>query len=79
MFAPLAGIVEDPATGSANAPLAALLLSLGGQPEAAYQVIQGVEMGRPSLLKLTARRTADGITATVGGACVPMFEGSVRL
>ena len=31
MFAPLAGIVEDPATGSAATPLGALLLSLSGE------------------------------------------------
>lgn len=31
MFAPLAGTWEYPATGSANAALAALLLSLGGE------------------------------------------------
>jgi trans-2,3-dihydro-3-hydroxyanthranilate isomerase len=36
MFAPLAGTVEDPATGSAATPLAALLLSLGQEQSAAY-------------------------------------------
>ena len=56
MFAPLAGIVEDPATGSANAPLGALLLSLTGAAEGRYEIAQGVEMGRPSLLRVTARR-----------------------
>ena len=33
MFAPLSGITEDPATGSANVALAALLLSLGETQE----------------------------------------------
>ena len=79
MFAPLAGIPEDPATGSANAPLAALLLSLSGKDKASYEVLQGVEMGRPSLLHLTAERQSNGIIATVGGACVPMFEGFINL
>jgi len=79
MFAPLAGIPEDPATGSANAPLAALLLSLGNEAEDQWQVTQGVEMGRPSLLNVAARRQGDVIRATVGGGSVPMFEGRVRL
>jgi trans-2,3-dihydro-3-hydroxyanthranilate isomerase len=32
-------------------------------------------MGRPSRLKLTARRQDGGIRSTVGGGCVPMFRG----
>jgi trans-2,3-dihydro-3-hydroxyanthranilate isomerase len=79
MFAPLAGTWEDPATGSANAPLAALLLSLTDDAEARFQVSQGVEMGRPSQLRLTARREADGIHATVGGRCVPVLRGDFAL
>jgi trans-2,3-dihydro-3-hydroxyanthranilate isomerase len=79
MFAPLGGIAEDPATGSANAALAALLLSVTEEAEARYEVIQGVEMGRPSLLRLTARRAADGIHATVGGECVPVLTGEASL
>lgn len=79
MFAPLAGTFEDPATGSANAPLAALLLSLDGAAEARYDIEQGVEMGRPSLLHTTAHRAAEGIRAAVGGCCVSVFRGEVEL
>jgi trans-2,3-dihydro-3-hydroxyanthranilate isomerase len=79
MFAPLAGTWEDPATGSASATLAALLLSLDGGDEARFELTQGVEMGRPSLLKLTARRGEDGIRATVGGGCVPVLRGEALL
>ena len=79
MFAPLAGTYEDPATGSANATLAALLVSLSGAEEGAFSISQGVEMGRPSVLKATARRTSDGVRATVGGGCAPMFRGEVTL
>lgn len=79
MFAPLAGTWEDPATGSASATLAALLLSLDGGDEARFELAQGVEMGRPSLLKLTARRGEDGIRATVGGGCVPVLRGEALL
>jgi len=79
MFSPLSGTTEDPATGSAATPLAALLLSLTGDSERRYQIIQGVEMGRPSLLLCTARRGADGIRASVGGGCVPVLKGEVSL
>lgn len=78
MFAPLAGTWEDPATGSANAPLAGLLLSLEPDTdEARFEIHQGVEMGRPSLLDVTARRTPDGIRATLRGMCVPVMRGEI--
>ncbi|HTR84864.1 MAG TPA: PhzF family phenazine biosynthesis protein [Reyranella sp.] len=79
MFSPLSGTIEDPATGSAATPLAALLLSLGGEAQRRYDIVQGVEMGRPSKLLCTARRTGDGIRATVGGDCVPVLSGEVVL
>jgi trans-2,3-dihydro-3-hydroxyanthranilate isomerase len=79
MFSPLSGTVEDAATGSAATPLAALLLSLGKDCEARYDIVQGVEMGRPSRLLCTARRGADGIRATVGGGCVPVLKGEISL
>jgi trans-2,3-dihydro-3-hydroxyanthranilate isomerase len=79
MFAPLAGTWEDPATGSASATLGALLLSLDGGETARFEVMQGVEMGRPSLLHVTAHRAADGIRATVGGGCVPVLKGEAQL
>ena len=79
MFSPLSGTIEDAATGSAATPLAALLLSLGAGTERRYDIVQGVEMGRPSRLLATARRTADGIRASVGGHCVPVLKGEVSL
>jgi len=75
MFAPLGGILEDSATGSANATLAALLLSLTDRESQEFDIVQGVEMGRPSLLRATARRAADGIRATVGGDCITVLRG----
>ena len=71
MFSPLSGTIEDAATGSAATPLAALLLSLTKDTERRYDIVQGVEMGRPSLLRTSAHRAADGIRASVGGGCVP--------
>jgi trans-2,3-dihydro-3-hydroxyanthranilate isomerase len=79
MFSPLSGTIEDAATGSAATPLAALLLSLGKDSERRYDITQGVEMGRPSLLACSARRAADGIRANVGGGCVPVLKGEVSL
>ena len=79
MFGPLLGVYEDPATGSANATLAALLLSLSDLDSAEFQITQGVEMGRPSQLHATARRTVDGIRATIGGGCVMVMKGEATV
>jgi trans-2,3-dihydro-3-hydroxyanthranilate isomerase len=78
MFAPLSGVFEDPATGSANAALAALLTSLapGEDVDLHYDIVQGVEMGRPSRLLASARKTAEGpVEATIAGDCVPVMRG----
>jgi trans-2,3-dihydro-3-hydroxyanthranilate isomerase len=79
MFAPLAGTWEDPATGSANAILAALKLSHTDAASLSYEAVQGVEMGRPSHLHLSARRGSDGIRAQVGGDCVEVFRGKIEV
>ena len=79
MFAPLGGTWEDPATGSANAALAAYLLSLGREPRIEIEIAQGVAMGRPSRLLASATRGTDGIRATVGGGCVFVLRGEATL
>jgi trans-2,3-dihydro-3-hydroxyanthranilate isomerase len=79
MFAPLGGTIEDPATGSAAGPLGALLLSLSDAPELSLDIHQGVVMGRPSLLRVVARRSADGIRATIAGQCVSVLRGEAQL
>lgn len=79
MFSPVSGTIEDAATGSAATTLAALLLRLDGGESGAWDMVQGVEMGRPSLLRTTARRAADGIRSTVGGGCVPVLRGEALL
>ena len=79
MFAPLGGTIEDPATGSAAGPLGALLLSLTSEPELCLDIHQGVVMGPPSLLRVVARRAADGIRATIAGQCVPVLRGEAEL
>lgn len=79
MFAPISGTWEDPATGSANAPLAGLLLRHSTADSVAFTVRQGEEMGRPSLLRIAASRNGAAITATVAGQCVPVFRGEAQL
>jgi trans-2,3-dihydro-3-hydroxyanthranilate isomerase len=80
MFAPHRGIPEDPATGSANVALIALLAKL--RPEEALHlsktIAQGVEMGRPSLLMAEAEKKDGGVTATyIGGHCKPVMSGTI--
>jgi trans-2,3-dihydro-3-hydroxyanthranilate isomerase len=79
MFAPLANTWEDPATGSAATPLGALLLSFTKDERARFEITQGVEMGRPSLLRVEAFRAPDGLRATVGGTCVPVLKGEAQV
>ncbi|HET6606297.1 MAG TPA: PhzF family phenazine biosynthesis protein [Rhodopila sp.] len=82
MFAPLAGVLEDPATGSANAALAALLTSLapGDNVNLHFEIEQGIEMGRPSQIIASARKTGEGpVEATVAGSCVPVMRGTLTI
>jgi trans-2,3-dihydro-3-hydroxyanthranilate isomerase len=82
MFAPLDGIVEDPATGSANAALTALLASLAPDADARLELVvrQGDEIGRPSVLRLRATKSGGRVGhVTVAGDCVAMIEGALRL
>ncbi len=75
-------VVEDPATGSANCALVALLAELAPQPDVAIElaIAQGVDMGRPSLLHARASKRAGTIEAVhVGGRCVAMMDGSFWL
>lgn len=82
MFSPTAGIPEDPATGSASAILAAQLLASGALDEGETRLTlhQGVEMGRPSVIGLTAVITSGRLTQVrIAGSAVPVGEGRVRL
>jgi trans-2,3-dihydro-3-hydroxyanthranilate isomerase len=78
MFAPLHGVFEDPATGSANVALVGLLATLRSEPDLrlSLKIGQGVDMGRPSLLLAHADKTAGRVVATfIGGNCVPVMRG----
>ncbi len=75
MFAPLGGILEDPATGSAAAALAALLGKLDATSQS-FEISQGVKMGRPS--RISAEVTVeDGapVEVTIAGQAVKVMEG----
>ena len=82
MFAPMSGVPEDPATGSANCALAGLLAhnSPDSNGNFSWRIAQGVEMGRPSTLVARAEKK-DGVVATtrIGGATVLVSEGTIYL
>jgi trans-2,3-dihydro-3-hydroxyanthranilate isomerase len=78
MFAPAAGIPEDPATGSAVAALSGAILHYDAPPDGPHAVWieQGIEMGRPSRIRLeidVARGAAS--SARIGGQAVKVAEG----
>ncbi len=77
VFAASHGVLEDPATGSANGCLAGWLSRhrVLGDPHVDVTVGQGHEIGRPSLLRLRAWPDGDGIAVEVGGRVVPVAEG----
>ena len=82
MFAPLSGVLEDPATGSASCALAGLLAHYKKEPSGSFnwRIAQGVEMGRPSTLLARAEKADGTVQATwVGGACVMVSEGFIQV
>jgi trans-2,3-dihydro-3-hydroxyanthranilate isomerase len=82
MFAPLFGVPEDPATGSANITLIGLLALRDPRPDLTLSktIGQGVDMGRPSVLEATAEKKGGKVIATyIGGRCVPMLSGTIEL
>jgi trans-2,3-dihydro-3-hydroxyanthranilate isomerase len=82
MFAPLDGVPEDPATGSANGALGALLGTLDPAPSGTFhwRIAQGVEMGRPSVLEVRAEKRNGVVTAAyVRGASVLVSEGQIEV
>ncbi len=82
MFAPLDGVPEDPATGSANCALAGLLSHRNEEANGSFhwRISQGVEMGRPSVLEArTEKRDGIVVGAWVGGASVLVSEGVIEV
>ena len=82
MFAPLHGVNEDPATGSANVTLVGLLASLRPEPDLSLKlrIAQGVEMGRPSILDASAeKRNGTVVETRIGGRCIPVMKGMIEV
>lgn len=78
LFAPASGVPEDPATGSAAAALPAVLLADGRLREGVnrFDIHQGVEMGRPSLIGVEAEVSGGAVTAVrIAGGAVKVSEG----
>ena len=80
MFAPGLGVDEDPATGSAAGPIAVHACRHGAANHGReLEIRQGIEIGRPSLLRACAEVSADGALASVrvGGTAVFVGRGEV--
>jgi PhzF family phenazine biosynthesis protein len=76
-FAPAFGIAEDPASGAANATIAAYLRHAGVLPDvdAAYTVSQGRELGRDARIEL---RVEAGGDIWVGGEVQTVVRGTLH-
>jgi len=80
MFAPTLGVPEDPATGSAVACFAGPLHLFDQLPEggSAHIIEQGLEMGRPSEIKLEIEVDARRIRQVrIGGSACPIMRGTL--
>jgi trans-2,3-dihydro-3-hydroxyanthranilate isomerase len=80
MFAPVHGVMEDAASGSANAGLANILASVNGEPDETLRlnVSQGIEMGRPSRMQVTAERNGkEVVEVRVTGGAVVACRGQI--
>jgi trans-2,3-dihydro-3-hydroxyanthranilate isomerase len=83
VFAPLLGVPEDPATGSANGALGAYLVHHRAIPitEPTVHIVseQGAELHRPSTLYVEVdHRDGEPTGVRVGGQVTPVIEGVVR-
>jgi trans-2,3-dihydro-3-hydroxyanthranilate isomerase len=81
MFAPLLGIHEDPATGSAAAAFAGLLAARGGFSSRTHKIAieQGHEMGRPSMIHLEMHIDGGELAAaSIAGDAVIVTEGALN-
>ncbi|CAM3034534.1 MULTISPECIES: PhzF family phenazine biosynthesis protein [Dermacoccus] len=81
MFSPAYGVVEDAATGSAAGSLAVHLARHGLVDFGEWiEILQGVEIGRPSTMRARALGTIERITdVEVGGAAIVVARGTLYL
>lgn len=72
-------LYEDAATGSAAGSLGAYLVKHGKVGAGhTLQIMQGVEMGRPSHIEVEVTQAGKKLTPRVSGAAVKVFEGVIR-
>ena len=77
-FAPLYGIPEEAATGTANGALIYYLFKLGiVEPERTYEIIQGESMGRPSKIFAKVHLKDNTYKSYVGGNAKIIISGNV--
>jgi len=81
MFGPALGVAEDPATGSAAGPLAVHLVRHGRVAFGTdIEIVQGVEIGRRSVLHARVEGAGDHVERVfVGGSAVIVARGEYRL
>lgn len=80
MFAPDLGIGEDPATGSAVAAFAGVVMRFDGAPDGERRLVieQGYEMGRPSRIELELEVAKGRLTGgRIGGSAVIVARGEL--
>ncbi|HEX5511549.1 MAG TPA: PhzF family phenazine biosynthesis protein [Actinomycetales bacterium] len=83
LFAGDIGVAEDPATGSAALALAVQAVAAGLLPAdgtSSFEILQGVELGRPSTLLVEV--DAEGgraVQARVSGSVVPVSSGTITV
>lgn len=82
VFAPSHGVYEDPATGSAAAPLLIHLMEHAGfDPRATLSIRQGAHLQRPSRIEArqSSARAGASVLIEVGGAGVVVARGEFTL
>ncbi|HEV2304976.1 MAG TPA: PhzF family phenazine biosynthesis protein [Candidatus Acidoferrales bacterium] len=73
-------IVEDPATGSAGGSLGAYLVKHGElRPGEELSITQGVEMGRPSEIRVQVVSKKGKLAPYVSGSAVRILEGHIEI
>ena len=82
MFAPDAGVPEDPATGSAAVCLAGAIHKFDAIPDGFHKrsIEQGYEIGRPSAISLTLGIEAGKLSnVRIGGHMVRVADGTIEV
>jgi PhzF family phenazine biosynthesis protein len=83
-FAPAAGVVEDPVTGSSNGCIGAYiarhaLLKAGDDGSMSYVSAQGIEMGQPGRAFVGVTGSGAQMQVQVGGHAVTVLQGELLI